>query len=491
MPSGNLWRILLSSLGLTLVIWLWSTRAVSPSLRVPAPNPSIQSIENSRQLVETATVDQTSVIPTSATAVVVPIRAPNPSTTINSANADAPISAHRAEKVLEADVPSVDAVPPPPAPPPPPVNALGSVAIAILAHDRLDYFPACLQSVLAARNSDQFTVAISMDSPAHFESFKSLSHSTNEGKHPIEFWEHVIPTNGETFPAEAGITRHLKVLFDKAFQTFEFVIVLEDDLVVSPDFFEFFQATGHVLPLSSGSGIYCVSAWNDQALKGFILDESRVMRTSFYPGLGVMFHRTFWVDAMDKEWPFLSSPDWGYDWWIRRHSSVKTKDCIIPEMPRTHHIARHGIHVDGSAAVLYLSMPLASGNVGVSAESVAIAADEAKTRKMILDVIRSSKRVDWEEDLDQALSDHKGGSIVIYFKDVDDDYAAPMDQTPPVETRELKQLLNAFGLFPDGYRSFFHQAFTFSLADDGGITTVTLVGTSMAAYWAVEDTVVS
>ena len=99
-----------------------------------------------------------------------------------------------------------------------------------------------------------------MDSPEYFDLFKAASATVNGANHPIEFWDHSIPTNGLELPPDAGITRHLKVLFDRAFQIYEYLIVLEDDLVMSPDFFEFFQATGHRLPLSSGGGIYCFSA---------------------------------------------------------------------------------------------------------------------------------------------------------------------------------------------------------------------------------------
>ena len=361
-------------------------------------------------------------------------------------------------------------------------NTLGSAVLVIVTHDRIEYFTQALKSVLVARNMDQFTIAVSMDSRDHFDAIRAAAQSVNPNNHTIEFWDSVIiPAQGQSFPAEAGITRHLKVAMDRAFAVHDYAILLEDDLTVSPDFFEYFQATGHVLrAVSSGTGIYCVSAWNDQALKGFILDESRVMRTSFYPGLGVMFHRSFWVDAMDKEWPFLSSPDWGYDWWIRRHSSVRSKDCIIPEMPRTHHIARHGMHVGESAAGLYLGMPLASGNLSVSAESVAIAADETKTKLYYADIIRASKMVK-PSDLNRSLVTNRGGSLVLLFNDD----SVRLDDMPYSGSPELQRLLAKFQLYRDTYRSFYQRAFTFRLKEGG--TRVTLIGTSTAySYWGID-----
>ena len=360
-----------------------------------------------------------------------------------------------------------------------PTNVLGSAVIAILTHDRLEYFPACLRSVLAARNADQFTIAVSMDSAANFDLFKAETAAVlDDGvDRSIEFWEHSIPTNGEEFPADAGITRHLKVLFDRAFETHDYVIVLEDDLVVSSDFFEFFQATGHLLPTSSGSGIYCVSAWNDQGLPRLVLDESKVIRTDFYPWLGFLLHKSFWVGAMEHEWPFWTASRWDYDWWLRLDSSLRSKSALIPEMPRIHHISQRGLHVGPSAASLYLGMPLASGKVRISADSTSIASDESKTRQAMLDVISSATKVMWE-DIDQALIDHRGGSIVIHFYD----NSVALEGTPMRGPEQLTRLLAKFNLFPDTYRSFFKRAFSFQLAD--GLTTVTLVGTSMADYWA-------
>ena len=46
------------------------------------------------------------------------------------------------------------------------------------------------------------------------------------------------------------------------------VIIVEDDLEISPDFFEYFTAT---LPLlRSDPSLWCVSAWNDNGKAGLI-----------------------------------------------------------------------------------------------------------------------------------------------------------------------------------------------------------------------------
>ena len=358
-------------------------------------------------------------------------------------------------------------------------NRLGAVVLVIFAHSRIDYFTESLKSVLAARGKEQFTLAVSVDAPEHFAGFLDAIKSVNVGNHPIEFWESILPTNGMTFPADAGMTRHLKVVMDRAFKSFEYMILLEEDLTVSPDFFEYFQATGHLIHPSNPASraIYCISAWNDQGFANLVLDESRVFRTNFYPGLGFMFHRSFWINAMENQWPFWRSPDWGYDWWIRRYTSLKDRYVLVPEVSRTHHISRRGLHVGSEAAELYLGMPMASGNVPVSALSLAIASSQAVTRSYYKDIMRQSKTVDLA-DLDRALRTYRGGSLVFIFNDDD----SPIGEMPFTGAPELRRLLAKFQLFPDTYRSFFQRAFTFRLRE--GLTRVTLVGSSMAyTYW--------
>ena len=81
------------------------------------------------------------------------------------------------------------------------------------------------------------------------------------------------------------------------------VIIVEDDLEVSPDFFEYFEST---LPLlRKDPSLWCVSAWSDNGKKGQI-DEARpdlLYRTDFFGGLGWMMTRRLWVGELMAKWP--------------------------------------------------------------------------------------------------------------------------------------------------------------------------------------------
>lgn len=61
-------------------------------------------------------------------------------------------------------------------------------------------------------------------------------------------------------------------------------MIVSDDLDISPDFFEYFQAT---LPLLyKDNSIWCVSAYNDNG-KPQLIDEKtpeQLYRTDFFPG---------------------------------------------------------------------------------------------------------------------------------------------------------------------------------------------------------------
>ncbi len=57
-----------------------------------------------------------------------------------------------------------------------------------------------------------------------------------------------------------------------------------DDLVISPDFFQYFQATFPLLV--QDESLFCVSAWNDNGLEVLVnKSEAQLLhRTDFFPG---------------------------------------------------------------------------------------------------------------------------------------------------------------------------------------------------------------
>ena len=107
---------------------------------------------------------------------------------------------------------------------------------------------------------------------------------------------------------------------------------------VSPDFFEYFEATLSIL--KSDPSLWCVSAWNDNGKKGLI-DETRpdlLHRTDFFGGLGWMMTRDLWVNELMTKWPKSY-----WDDWMRNPGQRKSRSCIRPEISRTKTFGKIGV----------------------------------------------------------------------------------------------------------------------------------------------------
>jgi alpha-1,3-mannosyl-glycoprotein beta-1,2-N-acetylglucosaminyltransferase len=64
---------------------------------------------------------------------------------------------------------------------------------------------------------------------------------------------------------------------------------VEDDLLFSPDFYQYFVSTSPVL--DEDSSVLLISAWNDNGFKGLVADPFELRRTDYFPGLGWLLPR--------------------------------------------------------------------------------------------------------------------------------------------------------------------------------------------------------
>lgn len=64
---------------------------------------------------------------------------------------------------------------------------------------------------------------------------------------------------------------------------------------LAPDFFLYFEATS--LLLSSDPSLFCISSWNDHGQARLVQNESALLRSDFFPGLGWMLTRDFWAEV--------------------------------------------------------------------------------------------------------------------------------------------------------------------------------------------------
>ncbi|XP_030203416.1 alpha-1,3-mannosyl-glycoprotein 2-beta-N-acetylglucosaminyltransferase b [Gadus morhua] len=135
------------------------------------------------------------------------------------------------------------------------------------------------------------------------------------------------------------ISRHYRWALNQVFNTFSHstVVIVEDDLEVAPDFFEYFRALYPVL--RADPSLWCVSAWNDNG-RDALVDPGKaelLYRTDFFPGLGWMLLKDLW-DELEPKWP---SAFW--DDWMRQPEQRRDRSCVRPEVSRTITFGRKGV----------------------------------------------------------------------------------------------------------------------------------------------------
>ncbi|KAK7497760.1 hypothetical protein BaRGS_00010894, partial [Batillaria attramentaria] len=148
----------------------------------------------------------------------------------------------------------------------------------------------------------------------------------------------VLPWPQKKFVGYYKIARHYKWALNQIFHTFNYsaVIIVEDDLDVAPDFFEYFAATYQLL--HSDPLLWCVSAWNDNGKSNLVSNEpEKLYRTDFFPGLGWMIERSVWLE-LESKWP-----DTFWDDWMRHPEQRKNRECIRPEICRTSTFGKKGV----------------------------------------------------------------------------------------------------------------------------------------------------
>ncbi|KAJ8267407.1 hypothetical protein COCON_G00125790 [Conger conger] len=135
------------------------------------------------------------------------------------------------------------------------------------------------------------------------------------------------------------IARHYRWALNQVFRVlaYDSVVIVEDDLEVAPDFFEYFRALYPIL--RSDPTLWCVSAWNDNGRDGLV-DVGKpglLYRTDFFPGLGWMLLSGLWAE-LEPKWPAAF-----WDDWMRQPDQRRDRSCVRPEVSRTITFGRKGV----------------------------------------------------------------------------------------------------------------------------------------------------
>ncbi|XP_033209026.1 alpha-1,3-mannosyl-glycoprotein 2-beta-N-acetylglucosaminyltransferase [Belonocnema kinseyi] len=219
-------------------------------------------------------------------------------------------------------------------------NGSPIIAVLVFSCNRITV-QRCLDQLIKLRpNVDQFPIIVSQDCEHQqtadvIRSYKNqLLHIQQPDQSEID-----IPPREKKFRGYFKIARHYGWALNQVFVEFgyETAIIVEDDLDIAPDFFEYFLGTYPLLV--SDKSLWCVSAWNDNGKSGLVDEHAHnlLYRTDFFPGLGWMLKRDLWLELAPK-WPRAY-----WDDWIRQPEQRKNRACIRPELSRTRTFGKIGV----------------------------------------------------------------------------------------------------------------------------------------------------
>ncbi|KAM0825511.1 hypothetical protein ACQ4PT_069507 [Festuca glaucescens] len=217
-------------------------------------------------------------------------------------------------------------------------NVVPVAAVIIMACNRPDYLQQrTVESILKYQKTvaSKFPLFISQDGTNGEVKKKALSYTQ------ITFMQHVDlePVRTERpgeLTAYYKIAKHYKWALDALFikHNFDRVIILEDDMEIAPDFFDYFEAAAKLL--DNDKTIMAVSSWNDNGQKQFVHDPKALYRSDFFPGLGWMLTKPTWMELSPK-WPKAY-----WDDWVRLKEVHRDRQFIRPEVCRTYNFGEHG-----------------------------------------------------------------------------------------------------------------------------------------------------
>ena len=220
------------------------------------------------------------------------------------------------------------------------IGCMPDPAVVVMSHDRPEMTRRCLKNLFDLDLADKFTVYVSEDANS-----ATVRAAAREFGGRVKEVLSSVPHVGTTPFAKRGlakIAQHFKAALEATLVTrgHSHVVMIEDDLLLSPDFLRLFWSSAWLL--HEDPSIWCVSAWNDQGFPHTAHDPARMQRTDYFPGLGWMITAELWSELRTK-WP--EAPTTGWDHWMRLSSTSKGRECVAAEINRSRHASKRGTNV--------------------------------------------------------------------------------------------------------------------------------------------------
>lgn len=130
----------------------------------------------------------------------------------------------------------------------------------------------------------------------------------------------------------------LTKIFDELYPDIKYAILIEDDMILSPDFLLYFS---QMCKFINDPTVYAISAFNDNGFVGQVEDDKMVYKTDFFIGLGWLVSGNIWRNEWSRVWPMNH-----WDHFLRMPQNRKGRSTIYPEVPRVYHSGYKGTHSD-------------------------------------------------------------------------------------------------------------------------------------------------
>eukprot|EP00040_Diaphanoeca_grandis_P044871 m.13954 g.13954 ORF g.13954 m.13954 type:complete len:502 (-) comp9935_c0_seq1:150-1655(-) len=229
----------------------------------------------------------------------------------------------------------------------PNLETMAPIPVLVIACNRPTVSRALDEIIKLRPNAEKFPIFVSQDC-MHDETANVIRTYAPADKGGVVLYQQ--PNQTDPMPPTATkkerkwvgyykIARHYKYALTQIFeheQKFDSVIIVEDDLDMSPDIFEYFTAGRNLL--KADPTLFCVSAWNDNGKGRHVVDPEKLYRTDFFGGLGWMILRELWDDELKAKW---TEKYW--DDWMRVPEQRKGRSCIRPEIGRTTTFGEKGV----------------------------------------------------------------------------------------------------------------------------------------------------
>eukprot|EP00775_Hariotina_reticulata_P008428 gene8428-8611_t len=210
--------------------------------------------------------------------------------------------------------------------------------VVVLAHNRPKYLAKTLHQLLRVHSEDtanaaKFPLFVSVDGGHQPTLIFAVAIGAAAN---IQVIRHVPNVTRCNYSGSCNLATHYLMLLQLFSQCLHAprLLFLEDDLLVSPDFFSYFEATSWVL--SNDETLWCISAWNDHGQEGRAANSTALYRTDIMPGLGWML-KAWTAQELVSIWPIE-----GWDDWMRDVEIRGGRQCVFPEVSRTHTFGQMG-----------------------------------------------------------------------------------------------------------------------------------------------------